>query len=388
MVVGNRDMKIIQIVENLDKGAVENWLVNIFVESRKTRPEWKWTFYCILGNPGRLDDIVKEAGGEIIYAPVTISNKWVFLRHLRQTLKTGKYNLVHAHHDFLSGFYMLASLGLPGRKIIQVHNNDEGIPVGNNTLRKILLPVFRKMAFAFSHDIVGISKYTLDFFRNGFKGSKPRFSVLYYGINMERFKKPVNREAFLQSSGIPTGSKVMLYAGRMCHDKNPLFVVDILQKILSLREDVYAVFVGKGELEQAVVDRAKELGVEDRIRMIGWSDDIPGIMKSCDAFVFPRLESPKEGLGLVVVESQCAGLPIFLTRGIVKDAIILEQMAFFVELEAPENWAQQIKNTLDKEVPLSHKESFEKMLQSRFELTVATHNLVKFYEKAGEGISA
>ena len=53
-------MKIIHIVENLDKGAVENWLVNIFIESRKTRPGWEWTFYCILGKEGRLDEKVKK----------------------------------------------------------------------------------------------------------------------------------------------------------------------------------------------------------------------------------------------------------------------------------------------------------------------------------------
>ena len=60
-------LKIIHIVENLDKGAVENWLVKTFIESRKMYPNWQWTFYCILGKEGRLDEKVKAAGGEIIY---------------------------------------------------------------------------------------------------------------------------------------------------------------------------------------------------------------------------------------------------------------------------------------------------------------------------------
>ena len=59
-------MKLLHIVENLDKGAVENWLVNVFLEIKKTRHDWKWTFFCILGRPGRLDKKVLEAGGEII----------------------------------------------------------------------------------------------------------------------------------------------------------------------------------------------------------------------------------------------------------------------------------------------------------------------------------
>ena len=92
-------MKIIHIVENLDKGAVENWLVNIFLESRKIRPDWEWTFYCILGKPGRLDENVRNAGARIIYSPVTVSNKLSFLKYLRIELKRGGYDILHAHHD-------------------------------------------------------------------------------------------------------------------------------------------------------------------------------------------------------------------------------------------------------------------------------------------------
>ena len=102
-------MKIIHIVENLDKGAVENWLVNIFVESRKIRPSWDWTFYCILGREGRLDEKVRNAGGKIVYSPVTVSDKIGFLKSLRRVLKAGKFDIIHAHHDYLSGFYLLAS---------------------------------------------------------------------------------------------------------------------------------------------------------------------------------------------------------------------------------------------------------------------------------------
>lgn len=103
-------MKIIHIVENLDKGAVENWLVSIFIESRKTNPALDWTFYCILGKSGRLDELVKANGGKIIYSPVSISLKIHFLRALRGTLKSGNFDIIHSHHDYLSGFYLLASV--------------------------------------------------------------------------------------------------------------------------------------------------------------------------------------------------------------------------------------------------------------------------------------
>lgn len=80
-------MKILNVVENLDKGAVENWLVQTFIESQSLYPQWEWTFYCILNKKGRLDELVLTHGGKIIYSPFTISNKIKFLLSLRHVLK-------------------------------------------------------------------------------------------------------------------------------------------------------------------------------------------------------------------------------------------------------------------------------------------------------------
>lgn len=373
-------MRLIHIVENLDKGAVENWLVNVFIESRQFRPAWDWTFYCILGEPGRLDEKVRNAGGKIIYSPVSISQKRAFLKHLRNVLVNGKFDIIHAHHDFLSGFYMLAASGVRGRKLIHVHNNDEGIPVGNKWLRKILLPVFRSFAFWLADDILSISENTRDEFRKGYTGKKPVFRVIYYGIPMDKFDAPADRAGFRIANSLPGDSKVLLYTGRMIREKNPVFVVDILNELLSIRNDVFAVFVGKGDLEEQVHQRAKELDIEHHVRLAGWKDNIAGIMKSSDIMVFPRLESPKEGLGLVIVESQCAGLPVFTTHGIVNDAIVLEEMVFFLELSDPHIWAIKIDALLNKGVPANREESLGKMKKSRFEITQSTKNLISIYE--------
>jgi glycosyltransferase EpsF len=373
-------MKLLHIVENLDKGAVENWLVNVFLEIKKTRHDWKWTFFCILGRPGRLDKKVLEAGGEIIYAPMTISDKWGFLSFLRRTMRNGRYDVIHAHHDYLSGFYMLASVGIEARKIIHVHNNDEGIPVGNAKLRKLLLPVFRKMAFSFADGINGISVNTLEEFMHGFKGKKPRKKVLYYGIDMDRFDEKADPVGFRLQHGMDSNAKILLFAGRMIHEKNPVFVVDVLKSLSAFRDNVYAVFVGKGDLEEAVLQKAKQLGLEERVKLMGWSDQIPMIMKSCDAFVFPRRQSPKEGLGLVVVEAQCAGLPVFTTNGIVPDAVVIKEMAQFLDLEQPDVWAAAIDQCLGS-VPFTRDECLSQMKKSHFSLIHAAENLALFYEE-------
>jgi glycosyltransferase involved in cell wall biosynthesis len=376
------ELRIIHIVENLDKGAVENWLVNVFLESIKTRPNWDWTFYCILGNKGRLDEKVLAAGGKIIYSPVWISQKRSFLQHLRNTLKTGRFDILHSHHDYLSGFYLLASAGLSFKKrILHIHNTDKALPVGSRRVQKILLPFFRRLAIRYSDLIVGISKDTLNEFVQHKKFRKKKATVLYYGIDLSPYAVKSNREELKKEWDIPANGRILLYTGRMTALKNPVFVIDILQELKKLREDTYAVFVGKGELEDAVIQKSTELGLTDNVRMLGWRNDIAAIMQAADVFVFPRIEYPKEGLGLVVVEAQAAGLPMVISNGIVEDAIEIKDLVSIVSLNNnPTAWAKAVDILLNESPPIDRSAAFNHMQQSRFALHKATNNLIALYE--------
>lgn len=374
-------MRILHIVENLDKGAVENWLVNTFIESRKTRPDWKWTFYCILGKKGRLDEKVISSGGRIIYSPHWISSKYKFLRAFRNAVKQGHYDIIHSHHDFLSGFYLVAIAGLSFKKrILHVHNTDKALPVGGRTLSKILLPILHKSALWFSDLVIGISKDTLKEF---LPSIKPRYktAVLYYGIDLTPFEIEPGSDWLKQKLDIPSDASILLFVGRMNELKNPVFLVDILKELTVQRPRSYAVFVGKGDKEEAVMQRAEILGVADKIRMLGWRDDGPAIMKSSDLFIFPRVEYPKEGLGLVVVEAQAAGLPMILSSGIVEDAIVIDQLAHTISLqENAREWADVASRVLDASPPISRTEAYEKMRVSKFALPTATRHLIELYE--------
>ena len=372
-------MRILNIVENLDKGAVENWLVNVFIESRKIRPDWEWTFYCILGKPGKLDERVKEAGGTIIYSPCTVSQKFKFLSALRKILRIGNYDILHSHHDYLSGFYLPSSRGLRFKKrILHVHNTDAALPIGNKTLHNLLLNPFRRLAIHFSDQVVGISNHTLSSFVKSKLSAKKKGSVLYYGIDMGRFADAEQSDKLRRELSIPPAAKLLLFSGRMNELKNPLFVVDILKQLLAKDKNWVALFVGEGYLLKKVEERAASYQLTDHIRIMGWRTDLPAIMKAADVMVFPRLEKPMEGLGLVVVEAQAAGLPMITTSGIPGDAIEIPELVHVLPLNNnPETWAEKIM-TIER--TMSREDALKIMMKSKFALPIATKNLVSLYE--------
>lgn len=374
-------MKIIHIVENLDKGAVENWLFRTFLESKRINPEIRWTFYCILGKKGRLDEKVIENGGQVIHSPYWISDKYRFLKSLRQTLQQGRYDIIHSHHDYLSGFYLFATAGLSFKKrILHVHNTDKALPVANASLHKLLLRIFRRSAIYFSDTIIGISTDVLQEFLEKQQLKNKSSVILYYGVDFSGFSAETGRERIRKELAISETDRIILFVGRMNALKNPVFIIDILQELLKIRQDVYAVFVGKGDKEEAVIKKAAESGISDQVRMLGWRNDTAQIMLASDLFAFPRVESPKEGLGLVVVEAQAAGLPMVLSRGIVEDAIVIKELAHFLGLrDNPLEWAKKIHQLLSEAKSINQQQAYQYMMQSKFALRRATENILALY---------
>lgn len=372
-------MRILNVVENLDKGSVENWLVKVFLESKDIHPEWEWTFYCILGKPGKLDDIVKAAGGSIIYAPVELKQKFRFLKAFRRVVKAGGYNILHSHHDYLAGFYLLATAGIKVKRIVHVHNTDKALPVSNSIVQRFLLPTFRRIVLKLSDAIVGVSETALHDFVNGHKFSH-KHRVLYCGIDTDTF---IPRQCATSSViGKLTGNrKVLLFVGRLNELKNPVFVVDVLKKVLESRTDVYALFVGQGHLETTVLEKAKEFQIEGHVEIIGWSDNIPAIMMEAAVFLFPRLETPKEALGLVLIEAQAAGLPIIVTDAVVPDAIVIKELTTRISLNEVDAWAAKTLEYLQDPPPISKEQAYVRVKESDFNIHNSARNLLNFYEE-------
>jgi glycosyltransferase involved in cell wall biosynthesis len=98
--------------------------------------------------------------------------------------------------------------------------------------------------------------------------------------------------------------------------------VDVLANLRRIDPRAAAVFAGAGSLKLDVLARARELGVENSVRLLEWRDDLPEVMSCSDWFILPHPEQPMEGFGVAVVEAQLAGLRMLLSRGVPDDPLL------------------------------------------------------------------
>jgi glycosyltransferase involved in cell wall biosynthesis len=350
-----RPPRVLHVVESLDRNAVETWLMRMLRHARATGVSVDWTFYCQLDRPGAFEQEARALGAEVIHSPVPLGEKLAFARALRRTVRNGGYEVLHGHHDLVCALYVLATLGLPIRRVVHVHNADEDVLTPNRLKQALYRAPMRRMALAFAHRIVGISNHTLDTFLAGRRRRPGRDLVHLYGVDPDAFRAVHrDRKTLRTSLGVPDDAVLLLFAGRMVPEKNPLFAVDVLAAMRRRNPKVHGLFVGAGSLEAPVRSRAEELGLTPYLRQLGWRDDVPNLMRECDWFILPRPERPMEGFGLAVVEAQLAGLRLLLSRGIPADPLLSTSRYAQLPLAAgPEAWADAALRLLEGPSPCS-----------------------------------
>lgn len=381
-----RPPRVIHIVESLDVGAVESWLLRMLEAARRFGEPVDWTFYTVLSRRGRFDDAARRLGATVINSPVELDDKIQFVRNLRRTLRSGDFSVMHCHHDVVSAVYLIAAagLGIP-RTIVHVHNADLHVPTGSPRRSALLREPMRQICLRLADRVVGISRYTLENFLDGRSPRVGRDLVLYYGIDTAPFHgTSPNGYALRKALQLPENARVLLFAGRMVSYKNPLFVLDVLADIANAEPNAYALFAGAGPLEEELRVRAKEQGLFDRIRILGWRDDTLALMRVADLFVFPRVEEVtanhgKEGLGLVVVEAQAAGLRSLLSRAIAEDAIVVADMCETLPLDAGVGaWGAAVRRAFAG-LPPDRTAALAAIESSPFSLDAGFHNLAALH---------
>lgn len=133
--------------------------------------------------------------------------------------------------------------------------------------------------------------------------------VLPTGIPTERFADG-DREGFRRRHHLPEQVKVALFVGRVAHEKNIDFLLQVAQRCRSTQPNLRWLIAGEGPALSDLKALARRLDIADRVRFIGYLDrtrDLPDCYAAADVFVFA---SRTETQGLVLLEAMAAGLPV------------------------------------------------------------------------------
>ena len=168
---------------------------------------------------------------------------------------------------------------------------------------------------------------------------------------------------------------VIGHVGRFNPIKNHKFIIRIFSETAKIIPSARLLLVGGGRSFDEINTLAQEYGIGNKTRFLGLRRDVTEIMQAMDAFVLPSLF---EGLGIVAVEAQTSGLPVFLSDRVPREVDITGECSF-----SPLNsgiWVKDLKKTYfdDKN---NRVELGMKVKGSRFDIDTQVGQLCNYYKE-------
>ncbi len=116
--------------------------------------------------------------------------------------------------------------------------------------------------------------------------------------------------AFRARHGIAPDRPVAVYVGRLAHEKNVAFLLDVALAVRRRHPDLLLLLAGEGPARSSLKRRAEELGLAANVLFLGYLDrrtELADCYRAGDCFVFA---SVTETQGLVLLEAMSLGVPV------------------------------------------------------------------------------
>lgn len=368
-------MKILHVLGGLNRGGAETWLMHVLRNIDRDRFQMDF----LVHTPDRCsyDDEAQKLGARIIYNHTPKNPLLYAYNFIRNYRKYGPYDVVHSHVHHYSGYVLfLARLcGVPVR-IAHSHTDNRKEEEGAGLFRSSYLITMKTMIRKFATQGIAASKKAAEsLFSPGWE-SNSKWKLVYCGIDLEPFRRSINKKIIREKVGIPEKAYVIGHVGRFVETKNHEFIIDIAAEIAKRMDDVYFLLVGDGPLRQRMMEKAEELGIKERVIFTGIRSDVPDLMLGAmDLFLFPSLY---EGLGIVLIEAQASGLPCVISDVVPEEADIVKPLIHRLSLNLPASiWAEKIMEMRERPYEIKKPELTMHLLNCPFNI----HNCIKDIER-------
>lgn len=320
-------------------------------------------------------DELKQYGCKVHYvgyAGNKIKKQFVIIRNLRMLLKDGAYDAVHIHGDVAYKLlvYSVASR-LAGMKTIILHSHASGADGNHRGLKEKLHKGSRRFLKWTGTDFVSCSDLASDWMFPNVRRSN--IAVIHNGVDLDRFRFDSAARAAMRKEWGLEDAFVLGHVGRFEYQKNHEYLVKVFAEVKKQIPQAKLFLVGEGSLQEDIRQQVRTLGLEKDVIFAGLSNEVPKLLSGFDVFVLP---SHFEGLPIVGVEAQAAGLPVVFADTITKEAKLTEAVTYLpIEEQNLLEWKQAVSQWNGAE----RKDPYESLDSQHFSLEDTVAEFLALY---------
>lgn len=249
-----------------------------------------------------------------------------------------KYDVVHIHSGSISALtYIAFSAKKNGVKKIIVHSHSTGNAGWKHSLIRLLsAPVLDNSATDYLACSVSAGEWKFSH-----KTCCNRLKIVKNGIDIQKFRYNSEiRTSIRNELNISQDTVLLGHVGRLSAEKNQMFLLDVLNELSKKKDNYKLLLIGSGDDKDQIENRINYLGLQDKVILLGNVSNVCDYMQAMDIFLFPSLF---EGLGIVAIEAQGAGLPVIASENVPED-ICITQLVSRISLNNLNKWIQKIES--------------------------------------------
>jgi glycosyltransferase involved in cell wall biosynthesis len=293
-------IRVLHVIDHLDLGGAQTALVDMLRHRNRNAFDVE---VAVMHGRGPFADALEELG---IRVHSLARAKWppAYVTEFLRLLRDADFHVVHFH---LQGANWIAKplAALAGQRVLIAHEHSSG-DLRFRGLRSLIPDASTHL---FSTRIIAVSKGVRDFLMRWEAISPDLIEVVPNAVDETLFQPPTDaqRRAARSRFSLPASAFIAGGIGRLAREKH--FI--LLAELAARHPNVCFAVAGSGPERDRIAGRADELGVKERVRLLGSILDRPCFYHALDAFLLPSLF---EGLPMAVLEAMFSRVPVLSSR--------------------------------------------------------------------------
>ena len=331
---------------------------------------------CLTPYSWEVDDyrsLVRQRGGETFELGLPFSpgsSRRNLVRPVRDFLSGHKYDVIHIHSGSISALtIMAAEADRAGVRKVIVHSHVTG---ETDSIKHKALRFLASLSMSRHVDIYcACSRAAADWkFETKYA---ERALIIKNGIDVDRFKFNARMRESMRKQLKLDGCFVVGHVGRFSSQKNHEFIVQIFRELSKRDSTARLLLVGDGEDRPAIEQMVRDCGLAEYVIFIGSKNNVQDYLQAMDVFVLP---SRYEGLGIVAIEAQTAGLPVIASTRVPRDIELTDSVVFMSLEDGINQWINvimRVSETVDR-----RDDSF-RVRQAGYDVHTAAEHIRRIY---------
>ena len=365
----NHLIKVAEIIPRLEFGGVESVVLN-YIKNLPNRNDFE--IHVIAQNIYD-EECIRQFEDLGIKIHLVTHKRTSLVKNCNEIwniLKKECFDVVHSHMT-LTNFYVLFMAKMLGVEIRISHSHNAFF--ARNLKQKIIWKFLKFLNKIFANVLMACGYDAGEFLFGNRAINTGNVIILNNAINEEQFRyKPVVRKKIREELKI-NDEFVIGHIGRFVEQKNHIFLIDVFNSVLSVLPEAKLLLVGAGELQNLIYEKVQKLNIEKSVIFTGNVTNPQDYYQAMDVFVLPSLF---EGLPVVSVEAQAAGLPCLISDNVDRRCKVTSDVEFLSINQEKDLWAKSIVSYKTKK---RNAQAIDEIISRGYSISVEVKKLEKVY---------